>query len=338
MESLTSHENSNITILDLFLVFVEKRVLIFSITLITMIVITIFSLVSLKLPSSKSLLPNVYTSRALMLINDSTSSGGSFSSMLSSSGLGSLANLAGINVSGGSTYSALAVYLTGTNEFLDAVIDKFGLITKYKVEKSPRTTSRNILKNILVARIDKESSVFSISFTDIDPVFAQSVVNFATNQLEKRFEEIGVDKNKLQKENLERNLTNTLDEIQRLETASQRLMRGLGSTGRLADGTSFLLESTRLELELEAQKTVYTELKTQYELTKVKMASETPVFQILEYAEVPDQKSGPSRGKLCIIVTFAAFFFSVFLAFLLNAIDNIKKDPEAMAKLKGNRS
>jgi uncharacterized protein involved in exopolysaccharide biosynthesis len=45
-------------------------------------------------------------------------------------------------------------------------------------------------------------------------------------------------------------------------------------------------------------------------------------------------KSGPSRGMLCIIVTFAAFFVSVFLAFLLNALENIKKDPEAMAKLK----
>jgi hypothetical protein len=38
---------------------------------------------------------------------------------------------------------------------------------------------------------------------------------------------------------------------------------------------------------------------------------------------------------LCIIVTFAAGFFSVFLAFVLNAIANIKKDPEAMAKLRG---
>ena len=67
------------------------------------------------------------------------------------------------------------------------------------------------------------------------------------------------------------------------------------------------------------------------------MASEKPVFQILEYAEIPDMKSGPSRGKLCIIVTFAAFFISVFLAFLLNAIENIKNDPEAMAKLKGKK-
>ena len=64
------------------------------------------------------------------------------------------------------------------------------------------------------------------------------------------------------------------------------------------------------------------------------MQTETPVFQVLERPSIPDIKSGPSRGKLCIIVTFAAFFIAVFLAFLLNAIENIKKDPEAMAKLK----
>jgi hypothetical protein len=42
---------------------------------------------------------------------------------------------------------------------------------------------------------------------------------------------------------------------------------------------------------------------------------------------------------LCIIVTFVAAFFSVFLAFVLNALENIRKDPEAMAKFrtkKGN--
>jgi uncharacterized protein involved in exopolysaccharide biosynthesis len=46
-------------------------------------------------------------------------------------------------------------------------------------------------------------------------------------------------------------------------------------------------------------------------------------------------KSGPGRGLICIIVTFAAGFFSVFLAFVMNAVSNIRKDPEAMAKLRG---
>ena len=40
------------------------------------------------------------------------------------------------------------------------------------------------------------------------------------------------------------------------------------------------------------------------------------------------------RLKKLIIVVFAAFFIFVFVAFLLNAIDNIKKDPEASEKIK----
>ncbi|MDR2245914.1 MAG: lipopolysaccharide biosynthesis protein, partial [Treponema sp.] len=40
-------------------------------------------------------------------------------------------------------------------------------------------------------------------------------------------------------------------------------------------------------------------------------------------------------GLICIIVTFAAGFFAVFLAFVLNALSNIRNDPEAMAKLRG---
>ena len=40
------------------------------------------------------------------------------------------------------------------------------------------------------------------------------------------------------------------------------------------------------------------------------------------------------RLKKLIIIVFAAFFIFVFIAFLLNAIENIKKDPEASGKIK----
>ena len=40
------------------------------------------------------------------------------------------------------------------------------------------------------------------------------------------------------------------------------------------------------------------------------------------------------RVKKLIIVTFAAFFIFVFIAFLKNAIENIKNDPEASGKIK----
>jgi len=87
-------------------------------------------------------------------------------------------------------------------------------------------------------------------------------------------------------------------------------------------------------MELEAMKQVYTQLRVQMELLRVTMASETPIFQILELAEAPDRKSGPSRGLISVIVILAAVFLSVFVAFALNAISNIRKDPQAMAKLR----
>ena len=95
-----------------------------------------------------------------------------------------------------------------------------------------------------------------------------------------------------------------------------------------------MLDVQMKKLELSAQEQVYASLKGEYEVLKIDLASETPLFQVLERAEIPDQKSGPSRGKLCIFLTFAGAFISIFLAFLLNAIENIRNDKEAMAKLR----
>jgi uncharacterized protein involved in exopolysaccharide biosynthesis len=331
-----SEENKNhdeeISLIDLFAVLWCRKKMIIAITVAAMIGVVIFSIISLVLPSRISPLPNKYTPKALMLIDDKSSSGGGLSSMLNSSGMGGLASLAGFNLSSAPDYSQLAVYLVETNSFLDSVIDEFDLIRRYKIKKFPRATSRKMLKKLLKASNDSQSGVFEINFSDTDPVLARDVVNYCTAYLEKRFDELGLDKNKIEKENLERSIDNTLKEIQNLEMETRRLQRSVTTvSGNLP---SISLDLTRIELELEAQKEVYTQLKIQYELLKVTMASETPVFQILEYAEVPDQKSGPSRGLLCIIVTFAAGFFAVFLAFLLNAIENVKNDPGAMAKLR----
>jgi uncharacterized protein involved in exopolysaccharide biosynthesis len=327
-------DNDEISLIDLFAVLWQRKRLIITIVIIAMVGVAAFSIVSLVLPPEISPLPNKYTPSAHMLINDQASSGGGLSSMLNSSGLSSLASLAGLSVSQGQTYSQLAIYLTGTNTLLDMVVDEYDLITRYKIKKFPRAESRKKLTKLLTAEYDEQSGVLSISFSDRDPVFARSVVYFTTAYLGERFDELGLDKNRIEKENLEINIANTFQEIQKLEQESHQLEQSVSRS--LGGGLpSIMLELNRIQLELDAQKQVYTQLKVQYELVKIKISSETPVFQVLELAEVPDQKSGPSRGLICIIVTFAAAFFAVFLAFVLNAVDNIKKDPEAMAKLKG---
>jgi uncharacterized protein involved in exopolysaccharide biosynthesis len=324
-------EDNEISLFDLFAVLWHRKKMIITITALAAIGVVVFSLISIVLPPEKSFFPNQYTASALMLIENRSSVSG-LSSLLSDSSLGGLVSLAGINIPVSTSFSGLAVYLVRTNSFLDAVTDEFNLITRYKIKQYPRAASRKALKKILLAAFDDKSGILSISFTDTDPVFASDVVNFCVTYLEKRFDELGLDKNKIEKENLEQNIANTIEEIEQHEDEIRNLEQAVVSSfGGLP---VISRDISRITMEMTAKRQVYTQLKIQYELLKISMVSETPVFQVLELAEVPDMKSKPGRGMICIIVTMAAVMFSVFLAFFLNAVSNIKNDPEFMAKLR----
>ena len=329
MEEQIQNQDEEISLIDLFAVLLRYKWMIIIVTCLSAVLALTISIISLVQSPEKSILPNKYTPYALMLINDPESSSG-LSSMLSSSGLGSLAGMAGVST--GTSNSGLALYFAGTNTFLDPIIEKFNLVERYKIEKYPKAETRDALKENLVASYDEDSGIFSISFTDIDPVFAADVVNYAVGLMENMFLNLGIDKNVLEKQNLEENIENSYQEMISLQKKIQSLESSV-SYGVSSNVPSIILETSILKAELAAQESVYTQLKTQLELLKVSMASEKPVFQVVEKAEVPDRKSGPSRGMLCIIVTFAGGFISVFMAFLLNAIKNIKNDPVAMEKL-----
>ena len=336
MDENKIQEEDEISLIDLFAVLWRYRVMIFTVTLVAIIGVVLVSVISIKLPAEKSFLPNKYTARAQMLINNDSSSSGGLSSMISSSGLGGLASLAGINVSGGSSSnSSLAGYLVHSNSVLDDVVQKYNLIERYDIEEYVVSSSREALKEVLVSNFDDDTGVFSVSFTDIDPVFAKDVVNYVVSLLETKFLDMGIDKNRLTKENLESNIDNTYKEILKLQKEIQELEYSVSNVYKPSQTKSIFMDATLKKMELYVQQEIYAQLKAQYEMLKVTMSSEQPTFQILEYAEVPDKKSAPSRGMLCIIVTFAAFFVSVFMAFLLNALKNIKNDPVAMSKLKG---
>ncbi|WP_318744131.1 lipopolysaccharide biosynthesis protein [Treponema sp.] len=333
-ELTQSSVDEEISLIDLLAVLLKKKWLIIGITGAFMVFALVFSVFSLVLSPEKSPLPNLYTPKAEMLIREKESGGGSLSSMISASGLGGLAGLAGISAGGGSSASSLAQYIATSNNFLDSVVDHFGLIQKWKIERSPRTTSRAALKKVLLTDYDDKTGVFSISCKDIDPAFACDVVNYAVSYMEERFLQLGLDSNLLKKKNLEENIASCYKEILSLQQELKRIEFSASNAYSANNAPSVMLDVQMKKLELSAQEQVYASLKGQYEVLKIDLASETPLFQVLERAEIPDQKSGPSRGKLCIILTFAGAFISIFLAFLLNAIENIRNDKEAMAKLR----
>ncbi len=92
-------------------------------------------------------------------------------------------------------------------------------------------------------------------------------------------------------------------------------------------------EYYNLERDLSIQAEIYKLLRQQYETSKIEETDNTKTFQIIEKAEVPEVKSGPGRGKVCMIVTIAAFFLSIFVAFILEYFDRVKRNPEEAEKL-----
>lgn len=335
IETNTDKKDNEISLLSLIGVLWHYKWLIIIPTFLAAVTIVVLSVISLKLPPEKSFNPNVYTPKTEMLINDSSSSGG-LSAAINASGLGSLAALAGYSGgSSGPSNSALAGYLLYSNTTLDDIIEHFNLIEKWNIEKSPIATSREKLKNNLKSEYSGGTGIFTIEYTDINPQFAVDVVNYATSLLEKRFAELGVDKNKLSYANLEDTINIAYNNFLQIQKEIQDLEYSANNGVYTKDGLSIVTQTALKRMELEVQQQIYTSSKAQLETLKIQMASEQPVFQVLEYAEIPDIKSGPSRGKKCIIVTLATGFITVFLAFAFNTIKNIRKDPEAIKQLKG---
>ncbi len=396
----TDDDDDEISLLDLAAILWKRKWLVVGITAIAAVGAVLFSVGSLLLPPEKSYLPNVYTPKATMLISSGSSS--NLSSLLSSSGLGGLASLAGLST-GGNSNQQLAVALATANTTIDQLNAKFDFASHYKLKQRKSTLIRKEVIKKLTAKIDDKSGLFTVSFTDHDPVYAKSVVDETVAILAARFAQLGGSKALEQKALLEKRLADVeaaikdlevrskaftakygvvqvealateqitilarlrselilkemeienyrkiarvndpvldqlnyerqglLDKIKEIETGSGTGSKVMPSQRELP-GIAF--EYARLQRDLAVQTELFKILTQQYELAKFNAAGQEPIFQIIEMAEVPDMKSGPSRALICIIAAFAGLFLAVLAVLIAESIDNVRHDPEAIARFK----
>jgi uncharacterized protein involved in exopolysaccharide biosynthesis len=92
-----------------------------------------------------------------------------------------------------------------------------------------------------------------------------------------------------------------------------------------------------LQMNVTLQSTLYKTVREQFEASKIEELSPSQTLQIIEHAEVPELKSGPSRGIISIIVTISAFFLAVFTAFIMEYFDKAGQDPIEAQKLEAIR-
>jgi uncharacterized protein involved in exopolysaccharide biosynthesis len=218
--------DEEISLVDLLATILKHKKMIIIVTIGAALLSLLYVVGSLLLPPDKSYLPNVYKPTATMLVNSPDSSGG-LSSMLSSSGLSSLAGLAGISA-GGTNYGQLAVVIAKSNTLLDALVDKFGLVDRYKIRKNPRTASRKALLKHYTATLDAKTGLLTISFEDRDPELGRDLVNYAVDILDKRFATIGGNRNITKRDQLEMKLADVQAQMTGLEDDIKQFQQKYG--------------------------------------------------------------------------------------------------------------
>lgn len=284
-----------------------------------------FSVLSVRLPPEKSPLPNIYTANAVLLVQKESGIG--LSTLLGS--LGVLPAPSGDTASTSFDYGQIAIKVLHSRPVVDKLIDEF---------KPPRwndasSVSRTMARGAFAARstfaYDRQTGALSISFDDTDPVVARDVTNRMVQLLADWFSSTGGSMKVKEKNKLEEKLAEVKTEIARLD-ANVRVFQE--QYGVLTPALS--LKYAQLTLDLEIQRKIYESISQQYEIDKLDLETE-PLFQVLELAETPDEKSGPKRDQLCALAIVLAGLASVALSFFLHAFATRVRQPVVRSQVAG---
>ena len=93
------------------------------------------------------------------------------------------------------------------------------------------------------------------------------------------------------------------------------------------------LQMKVLQRELNVVEDIYALLRQEYERVKLEENDNAKIFQVIQEVEIPERKSGPSRGKMCVLFTAVIFGIVVLLSFIIEYFKNQKLDPAELAKL-----
>ncbi len=142
-------------------------------------------------------------------------------------------------------------------------------------------------------------------------------------------------------------------EIKQMEKALSMQIDGIGVKSKYNLSLSELInlapEFNKIQVELQSLQQLYINLRVQKQAKELELSSDSLIFQVVQLPyffnesdgyllNEPPLKSGPSRGKLCILVVFASFFLATLLAFVLEFTGQLKNDSAENEKIQEIKS
>ncbi len=182
-----------------------------------------------------------------------------------------------------------------------------------RLDKKQDSQIKDLQKRI-GATLDKKTGVINISVKMQDPVVAATIVKYAQDYLTEYVVKYRTEKTK-------KDIT-FLHE--RLSEAKRRYDNALYAYSSYQDRNKSLFlniakdEGKKLQYEVDLSYNLYAELAKQLEEAKIKVQRETPIFKVLEPAQIPVKKSEPKRSVMVIGFAFLGLIFSVLFVLVKN--------------------
>jgi uncharacterized protein involved in exopolysaccharide biosynthesis len=170
------------------------------------------------------------------------------------------------------------------------------------------------LQKRIGATLDKKSGVINISVKMQDPVVAATLVKYSQDYLTQY-----VAKYRTEKTQKDISFLN-----ERLSEAKRRYDNALYAYSSYQDRNKSLFlniakdEGKKLQYEVDLSYNLYAELAKQLEEAKIKVHRETPIFKVLEPAQIPVKKSEPKRSVMVIGFAFLGLILSLVFVLARN--------------------
>lgn len=291
-------EEDEINLLDLFLVLLKNKFLIFFMVFIAGVAAVFYSLN----------LTNIYRSEATIAPREAEKSPGGALADLGAMG-GMVAGQLGLG-SGGSL-EKLEVILK-SRDLSKRIINKYSLMPiifteiwdkdneKWTSEKEPTIQDglKMLIENMLKVSVDTTMSTIKLGFEHQDPETAKKIVEYYLKELS--------------------------------ETLREAVLRDSGEKIR------FFRESLARTPDTLLKDKIYNLLAGEIEKETFAKVEKYYSFEVIDSPLVPDEnkKVRPKRAIICILSVFVAFFMAVFLAFFKEFVSRIKiDDPERYAQI-----
>lgn len=204
-------------------ILLKYRRLVFMMTAVGALGVGAFCAASILLPPKRSPLPNEYTASAIILVHQGVENDLS-TSIRTALGIGGGPTDAGP----GFDRSAFLLMVLQSRTLLDTISDEFGIAQRYGITDRIKSQSRTMLLKRLRFENTRATGAITISYRDVDPVFARDLANRMVAILSEWYSQNVGSSNQRQKMLLDEKIGEVQMDITRLEGRLNELQNRYG--------------------------------------------------------------------------------------------------------------